>query len=323
MDKIELTEKFFRHDTSPVEEEELFAWLMENDSHRELFFSAMPVLGAHEVLSDPHYMSRKSRVMAAVERGKKRKARRIFTAVASAAAVVAMALAVPALTGSHARKAPAPLMAEWVNVSDTPQMRTLEDGSTVYLMPGARVSYNVRPTGEEVRRLIELDGEAYFNVARDTAHPLTVNAGGLGVEVLGTKFNVRSGLEGSRTEVILEEGSVRLLNADGTGLMRMHPNQMAVYDSSSSDLEVSEIRAEPELIVRYDMVSLNNATLSEVVQSIEKYYSVKLKVSGASPNSPRYNVNLLKSSNIDNVLSIVEFLTGTKMERQTKETNQK
>lgn len=299
----------------------MLKWLMEDDSHRELFFSAMPVLSAHEVLTDPEYLSRRSRVLNAVTRGRTRRVRRFFwMAVPAVAAAVGLVL----LLGRPRQVAPIePVrqMFSFANAADSPQMRTLDDGSTVYLMPGSRINYDVHPMGDGARRVVELEGEAYFSVARDTIHPFVVHAGGLGVEVLGTKFNVCCDPSAARTEVILEEGSVRLLNGDGTGLMRLRPNQMAVYDRKSDDLEVSEIYAEPELIVRYDMVSLNDATLSEVIQSIEKFYSVKLKVSGGAGKAPRYNVNLLKSSSIDNVLSIVEFLTGTKIERQKNTTN--
>lgn len=82
----------------------------------------------------------------------------------------------------------------------------LADGSVVYMNSASRLKYPVRFTGGE--RLVELEGEAYFEVTKNEAHPFVVRTKRLDVTVLGTGFNVMAYRKDARTEVTLVNGKV-------------------------------------------------------------------------------------------------------------------
>ncbi|MEO1010416.1 MAG: FecR family protein, partial [Bacteroidota bacterium] len=85
----------------------------------------------------------------------------------------------------------------------------LSDGSVVQLNSGSSITYPVNFIAGEDRK-IALQGEAFFEVQKDSIHPFLVNTGLLEIEVLGTRFNVIAYTEDEETNVVLTEGSVSL-----------------------------------------------------------------------------------------------------------------
>lgn len=86
----------------------------------------------------------------------------------------------------------------------------LSDGTIVYLNSGTTIKFPVHFPRNSENRVVEVIGEAYFEVAHNAAQPFIVQTGGIDVRVLGTKFNVSTYPEDDRTDVVLVEGSVSL-----------------------------------------------------------------------------------------------------------------
>lgn len=107
-------------------------------------------------------------------------------------------------------------------------MLVLEDGTKVWLNSETSLRYPVAFTGE--RREVQLDGEAYFEVARDETRPFVVQTRKrVNVQVLGTSFNVRAYGDEENVETVLEEGSVRM--SGDTSSVVLEPGTMGVYNS--------------------------------------------------------------------------------------------
>lgn len=85
----------------------------------------------------------------------------------------------------------------------------LSDGTTVHLNAGTSLKYPVKFLKGK-KRQVYLEGEAYFDVTKDTGHPFIVNVDDLDVKVLGTQFNVSNYPEDAQSQVVLVEGSVDL-----------------------------------------------------------------------------------------------------------------
>ena len=160
---------------------------------------------------------------------------------------------------------------------------------------------------------MRIDGEAYFDVAHDEAHPFVVKTENLSVRVLGTAFNVRAHAADPLTEVVLERGSVRLQTPEGYNLVRLHPNQRAVFDAAKDDIEVEEIYAEHFVTERYNLVAMKNATIGEIIARIESNYGVRIRIADPD-NRKRYDINYLRTTSLEEVIDIVEFMTGQRCE---------
>lgn len=191
------------------------------------------------------------------------------------------------------------------NTLDEVRRVSLPDGTSVCLQNGAVVRYSEA----KGMRLAELSGEAYFDVARDTIHPFIVKTSTLDLRVLGTSFSVSATPGYSKTDVILERGSLRLQSKNGVPILRLTPNQIAVYDASSGDVTVDQIAAKQAIQQEYGMASFENARVADIVRSIEAQYGIKVDASGYDPTK-RYNMSYFRSESAGDVLALLEVLTG-------------
>lgn len=89
---------------------------------------------------------------------------------------------------------------------------TLPDGSKVILNAGTTITYPNAFVSKN--REVEINGEAFFEVAHDAEHPFIVKANQINVEVLGTRFNVKAYEEDDWIEVSLSEGKVEVQSED-------------------------------------------------------------------------------------------------------------
>ena len=187
----------------------------------------------------------------------------------------------------------------------------LPDGSRVRLNGGTRIVYPAL-FGDE--RRVEVDGEAYFDVTHDAGQPFVVTAPAFRVRVLGTVFNVRSFSGEPVAEATLAEGSVALQHAGGRNLICLHPGQQAVYDAEAELLEVNEVPVGDLLLIRYGVVTLDNATLPEIVARIERTYGVSLRIGAQQIPGERYNFSFQKDASVEDVVELLQFVSGCRFE---------
>ena len=100
----------------------------------------------------------------------------------------------------------------------------LSDGTEVLLNSDSRLSYPTVFKGKE--RVVSLEGEAYFNVTKNTEHPFIVKSGNVQVRVLGTEFNMCS-YTPDNVRVTLIEGKVAVSDTCGLQTVEMKPGQSA------------------------------------------------------------------------------------------------
>ena len=183
-----------------------------------------------------------------------------------------------------------------------------QDGTRVFLNAGSTLTYPERFGLSE--RKVTLDGEAYFDVTHDAQHPFIVTTSAFRVRVLGTVFNVRSFSGESVAEATLAEGSVALQHPGGRNLICLHPGQQAVYDADAEQLEVNEVPVGDLLLIRYGVITLDNATLPEIIGRIEQAYGVELRPDGQQMPDDHYNFNFQKDASVEDVVDLLQFVSG-------------
>lgn len=207
-----------------------------------------------------------------------------------------------------AEEAPAP-MEQLANSTPETIHLVLDDGTRVYLSPGSRMTYNVStlPASREVT----LTGDAYFDVTRNEDKPFYVHTENIGVRVLGTAFSVSSSAEVS--QVVLERGSVRLLSPEGGSMVTLSPNQKATFKSITGDVRVEPVYATAFVTDKYNLMTISDATLPQILSRVSSVYKKRIRCKGGD-REKRYNLAFLKSDTLEDVLSIVEYLTGAECE---------
>lgn len=146
---------------------------------------------------------------------------------------------------------------------------TLPDGSEISLNAGSQANYELESWKNE--RVIELDGEAFFDVTKGSTFSVKTNSGV--VSVLGTEFNIK--VRENQFFVHCFEGLVKVQTQDTT-LMLPAGSGMKL-DNGHLSQELVTIGAKPDWINRES--SFNNTSLMEVLNEIGRQYAINIRYS--------------------------------------------
>lgn len=181
----------------------------------------------------------------------------------------------------------------------------LADGTGVQLNAGTTFKFPVNFIPGE-RREVFLEGEAYFNVASDHAHPFVVNADQLKVQVLGTQFNVLAYPEDKETQVVLVEGSVGMYHEEeNQHQVVLMPGDRGVFDKEGKSFVVNEVPTSVYTSWVHGELVFRDLAFDQVLKQLERHYNVKIENNLEDIDDETINGNFGKEP-LENVL---EYLT--------------
>lgn len=180
------------------------------------------------------------------------------------------------------------------NTTALPLAVVLTDGSHVTLQPRSSLYYS--PDSFAAGREVLMEGEALFNIAKDSLHPFCVYYGNIVTKVLGTSFTIRTNRLSGRVEVAVLTGKVKvyenekmIAGAKGTSGVVVTPNQQAVYRADKRLFAATLVEKPVLLKANTDTVTtvkedqalfdFDNAKLSGVFKSLEAAYGIRINVS--------------------------------------------
>ena len=150
---------------------------------------------------------------------------------------------------------------------------TLSDGTRVYLNAESRLKYPVVFRGTE--RVVELSGEAYFKVEKDSLHPFIVNVyDKLKVEVLGTEFNVQAYSGDEVVKTTLNCGKVRVMM--GKEALELVPDQQAVCDLRHRRFHKIEVNANYFSAWKDGKFIFEDEPLENILNSLARWYNISV-----------------------------------------------
>ncbi|RYG20562.1 MAG: DUF4974 domain-containing protein, partial [Chitinophagaceae bacterium] len=148
----------------------------------------------------------------------------------------------------------------------------LADGSKVWLNAGAKFRYPNR-FSKDKRQVFLLEGEAYFEVVRDTEKPFIVTSDEISTKVLGTAFNVKSYSYLRSIQVAVTRGKVSVSNNAGEAVLLL-PDQQANFDKTTKHIIRHEVDSRTALAWQKGGQAFNNDSMSDVCAVLAKKYGV-------------------------------------------------
>lgn len=148
----------------------------------------------------------------------------------------------------------------------------LPDGTRVWLNSCTTLEY-AENYGHS-NRSIYLDGEAYFEVAKNKDLPFVVKANGIDVKAIGTAFNVSAYMEDSQLTTTLFNGKVAVQPTLTKQEVLLEPNQVAVYDKSRNKIEVVPYDKKQFAQWRGGFLSFEMMYLQDITKLLERNYNV-------------------------------------------------
>ncbi|MGX5818722.1 FecR domain-containing protein [Chitinophaga lutea] len=155
----------------------------------------------------------------------------------------------------------------------------LEDGSRVWLNAASSLRYPAAFTSGD--RIVEVNGEAYFEVAHNAARPFQVKIGTqASVTVLGTRFNINAYDDETAISTTLVEGSVRVSSPGGEAVLR--PGAQARV-TAGGGIRVVEADAEQAIAWKNDVFNFRDADVPSVMRQLSRWYDVEVVYEGKVP----------------------------------------
>ena len=186
----------------------------------------------------------------------------------------------------------------------------LADGTKVWLNSDSKLSYPV--SFVEDRRVVFLEGEAYFEVKNNRNKPFIVNTISGEVTVLGTSFNVKGYKEDMRLYTTLVEGSVSFRATDASKGTTLIPGQQLFYNIETGSSELLSVNVNNYISWKDNMFKFQEQSLEEIMKILSRWYDVTVTFESADIRQLQFSGNLDKYSTIDSFFKLFE--AGAKIE---------
>lgn len=188
----------------------------------------------------------------------------------------------------------------------------LQDGTEVWLNAKSKLIYPAQFTGKE--RRVKVEGEAFFNVAKDSVKPFIVSALDVDMKVLGTQFNVYCYPDAGYVETSLVEGSVRVFfsGKEKEGVW-LKPDQQVT--AANGKMVVKPIRLNDHFLWRDGVYAFEDEPLINILKKLELYYDVKIIVEDTSLFKETYTGKFRQRDSLDDIFKILQQIRSFKIRK--------
>lgn len=286
--------KFFEGTASQEEQEQIREWMEASPEHERIFFKERRLFDMMLLLAQEKKTETIQRTFFLP---------RPLTEWIKIAAVVAITLGISLFysqqeTNEHlmAMQTIAVPAGQRINLM-------LPDGTQVWLNARTTLQYPVSFGKGE--RKVELDGEAYFEVAKQGKQSFIVQTGKGKVEVLGTHFNIEAYADTGTFETTLMEGSVRVTSAENPSQsLILHPDSKAVLKEGM--FEVFPVDDYNRYRWREGLICFRNAPFETIMHEFEKYYGKTIQIRNQHILKYNYTGKFRQADGIDYALRVLQ-----------------
>ncbi len=183
----------------------------------------------------------------------------------------------------------------------------LADGSKVWLNAASKLRYPIQ--FDENKRVVELTGEAYFEVAKQTT-PFYVKTDQQEIKVLGTSFNVKAYENEDNIKTTLLEGSVKIIsmpfyNKRPAGELLLRPGDQAIIGQNEEG-KVLTVNPSQSIAWRNGLFSFQGEDLKSVMREFSRWYGVEVKFEGEVPDTKLWG-QVYRNVNASQALKVLEY----------------
>ncbi len=184
----------------------------------------------------------------------------------------------------------------------------LADGTQVWLNAASSLKYP--STFQDNERVVEVQGEAYFEVQKDPAHPFIVKTEKQTIKVLGTAFNVNT-YSNDKTTTTLLHGSIALTNVKGVDKILLPGDQAVV----KADLfKISKVNTQDYIAWKDDLIMLNDQDIHDIFKQLERWYDVEFVNIESIQANKNLSGEIPRNTNLSAILQALEEQIHVKFE---------
>ncbi len=180
---------------------------------------------------------------------------------------------------------------------------TLTDGTKVKLNENSELSLPAS-FENEIKRAVELTGEAFFAVSPSEAQPFEIKAEEVVITVVGTAFNVRAYPQEATVEVEVVEGIVQM--TVGNEQLTLRPREKGIYNGQKKTLKKYQAPQLNAQAWRTHQLKFSNTPLTELLQELSRYHRVRIELANDTLKKCVYTGNFSRTR-LEDVLKSLEI----------------
>ena len=187
---------------------------------------------------------------------------------------------------------------------------TLSDGTRVWLNSETSIQYPV--VFETKERRVFIQGEAYFEVAKDAKKPFTVQFMSSSVTVLGTSFNIRAYPEEKQSQTTLAEGSVRIYSPGSSMLLK--PGEQAEVKALSGEMVKKEVEVKTFTSWKDGRFVFEQEPLENIMRTLERWYDIRVIFRDEGAKRISLSGNLKRYGDFSQVMNMLQMTGDVRFE---------
>lgn len=203
-------------------------------------------------------------------------------------------------------RTPNPEFVSVYNPSGKIQEVRLPDGSRAWLNAMSSLRY---ARAFDQQRDVYLEGEAYFDVTTDNAHPFIAHAGTLAITVLGTGFDIKSFATERYNTVTVIRGKVQVDHA-GTTLGQLTAARQLQWDDRGRKAQTVSVDTNQVLGWQQGKLQFQGQTMEEIAGGFGRWYDMRFEFKDSSLRKCRYYVNFSNTLPLRDVLTTMSEMNG-------------
>lgn len=176
----------------------------------------------------------------------------------------------------------------------------LPDGTKVWLNAASSLKFPTAFAGNQ--RSVELTGEAYFEVTKNTAKPFMVKVNNMQVKVLGTHFNIMAYSDEAAMKTTLLEGAIQLNNGSKRNLLK--PGQQGIV--KGDDVQVIDADTDQAIAWKNGFFEFRRASIQDIMKQLSRWYDTEVTYEGKIPDD-EFVGKIERDVKLSQVLHILEL----------------
>jgi len=187
---------------------------------------------------------------------------------------------------------------------------TLSDGTTIWLNSNSKLRYPTKFSGKE--RLVELEGEAYFDVSKNKDFPFVVKMNDIQIKVLGTSFNVNAYNDEKEIITTLVEGKVEVNDKLRNRKEILNPKDQFVINKHNGDFKKTHVDTDIFTAWKNGRFVFQNEKLEDIMIRLSRWYDVEVFFLNNECKKIRFSGDLARYEDFCSVLEMIEFTNKIK-----------
>lgn len=194
---------------------------------------------------------------------------------------------------------------------------TLDDGSVVWLRGNSVLK--IPQSFSAVNRTVSLQGEAFFDVAKNAQYPLYVSTNYVNIKVLGTAFNVKTDEKHQNVETVLARGKVALLDKQWNPILDMSPGEKVTYDNNKNEYATEVVDVNVCTAWRLNQFVFENVTLREIVNQLSVKFNVNINLESTKLAQRKFRCVINEDESLPDILKLLKYLAPIQYRIEGKE----